>query len=83
MPIIKITAKRQATFSKELCDDLHVGPGDSIAVERRMLDGEAVWILRPQTVDWSWVGSVKVPANASHDIDDVRASIAQSRRRYR
>lgn len=81
MSTIKLTSKRQATLPKELCDELHVGPGDELIVERRTIDGETAWVLRPRTVDWSWVGSVPVAANASHDVDDIRASIAARRPR--
>lgn len=80
MPAIKLTAKRQGTFPKALCDELQVGPGDKLLLEPRVIDGETVWVLRPKASDWSWVGSVKVPANASHDMDDIRASIARGRK---
>jgi bifunctional DNA-binding transcriptional regulator/antitoxin component of YhaV-PrlF toxin-antitoxin module len=80
MPTIKLTSKRQATLPKEVCDQLGVNEGDQIALEPRVIGGETVWILRPRSVDWSWIGSVKVPANASHDMDDVRASVAKGRR---
>ena len=79
MPSITLTSKRQATLPKELCEQLHITGGDEINLEPRVIDGETVWILRPKTVDWSWVGSVKVPPNASHEMDDVRASIARKR----
>jgi AbrB family looped-hinge helix DNA binding protein len=81
MATIKLTSKRQATLPKEVCDQLGVGEGDQIELEPRVIGGETVWVLRPKSVDWSWIGSVKVPANASHDIDDIRASVAKGRRR--
>jgi AbrB family looped-hinge helix DNA binding protein len=81
MPTIKLTSKRQATLPKDVCEHLHLREGDEIELEPRVLDGETVWVLRPKTVDWSWIGSVEVPANVSHDIEDVRASIAKGRRR--
>ena len=80
VPTIKLTSKRQATLPRSLCEQLHIREGDEIALEPRIIDGETVWVLRPKALDWSWVGSVKAPANASHDMDEVRASIAKGRR---
>ncbi len=79
MAAITLTAKRQATFSRALCEELAIGPGDELLVERRLLDGETVWILRPKKVDWAWIGSVPVREGVSHDMDDVRASIGRGR----
>jgi hypothetical protein len=81
MAAIKLTAKRQATLPRSLCEDLDVHPGDEIALERRVLDGETIWIMRPRKVDWSWFGAASVPANATHDMQAIRASIAQGRGR--
>lgn len=81
MPTLKLTSKRQATLPKELCDEMAVRPGSRIAVERRVIDGETVWVLRPDTFDWSWIGSVSVPADTPHDMDAVRASVEAARRR--
>ena len=81
MPSIKLTAKRQATLPKELCDELHVEPGDRLRVERHVVAGETVWVLRPETMDWSWIGAVPVPANASHDMDEIRESVRTRRPR--
>jgi len=39
MAKVAITAKRQATLPATLCDDLGVGPGDVLDVERRVLKG--------------------------------------------
>ena len=81
MPTITLTAKRQVTFPKEVCEDLHVEPGDRLIVERQVIDGESVWILRPGKVDWSWMGSVPVAERRSHDMDEIRKSIARGRKR--
>jgi hypothetical protein len=81
MAAIKLTAKRQATLPRSLCEDLDVHPGDEIALERRVLDGETIWIMRPRKVDWSWFGAASVPANAPHDMQAIRASIALGRGR--
>ena len=83
MPTIKLTSKRQATLPREVCEQLHVREGDELELECRVIDGETVWVLKPKGIDWSWVGSVKVPANSSHDMADVRRSIARRRRRSR
>jgi bifunctional DNA-binding transcriptional regulator/antitoxin component of YhaV-PrlF toxin-antitoxin module len=84
MSKIALTTKRQATLPKQLCDELHVGPGDHLDLERRTLDGEVVWLLRAPGPDWSWVGSAKRYARGkSHDVDDIRASIARGRARER
>lgn len=78
---ITLTAKRQATLPKELCEELHIEPGDQLVVERQVIDGESVWVLRPHTVDWSWIGSVSVPEGASHAMDEIRESIARRRKK--
>lgn len=82
MPIT-LTTKRQATFPKALCDELKVGPGDEILLERKLVDRETVWILRPRQVDWSWIGSMRPRKRVSHDIEAIRASITRARDRAR
>jgi AbrB family looped-hinge helix DNA binding protein len=81
MPTITLTAKRQATFPKEVCEELHIEPGDRLNIERQVIGGESVWILRPGKVDWSWMGSVPVSEATSHDMDNIRESIALRRKR--
>jgi bifunctional DNA-binding transcriptional regulator/antitoxin component of YhaV-PrlF toxin-antitoxin module len=83
MAAIKLTAKRQATLPRRLCEELDVKPGDEIDLERRVLDGETLWIMKPRKVDWSWIGSATVSANATHDMAAIRASIARGRKRAR
>jgi hypothetical protein len=83
MAAIKLTAKRQATLPRDLCEELDVHPGDEIALERRVLGGETMWVMRPRKVDWSWIGAVSVPTNATYDITAIRASIARGRKRER
>ena len=80
---IKLTAKRQATLPRDLCEELDVHPGDEITLERRILEGETLWIMRPRKVDWSWIGAASVLSNATHDMTAIRASIAHGRRRER
>jgi bifunctional DNA-binding transcriptional regulator/antitoxin component of YhaV-PrlF toxin-antitoxin module len=84
VPRITLTTKRQATLPKQLCEDLHVGPGDHLEVERRTLEGEVIWLLRPPGPDWSWIGSARRYARGkSHRLDDIRESIARGRARER
>jgi len=83
MAAIKLTAKRQATLPRSLCEELDVHPGDQIDLERRVLDGETLWIMKPRKVDWSWIGAATVPANVTHDMAAIRASIARGRKRER
>lgn len=83
MAAIKLTSKRQATLPRSLCEDLDVHPGDEIALERRVLEGETLWIMRPRKVDWSWLGAASVPTNVPHDMTAIRASIARGRKRER
>lgn len=81
MPTMTLTSKRQATLPRELCEELDVHPGDRLEIERAVLDGQPVWVLKPRRIDWSWVGSVKVKPGTSHDMEDIRNSIAKGRRR--
>ena len=81
MATITLTAKRQATLPREVCDEMHLEPGDRLVIEPRVIDGQSVWILRPGKVDWSWMGSVPVSAATSHDMDNIRESIALRRKR--
>ena len=83
MAAIRLTTKRQATLPRALCEELDVNPGDEIALERRVFEGETLWILRPRKIDWSWIGRASVPANLTHDMAAVRASIARGRKRER
>ncbi|CAN5389343.1 hypothetical protein BH24GEM3_BH24GEM3_02340 [soil metagenome] len=73
---LTITAKRQATLPAALCEELGVGPGDTLTLERREIDGEPVWVLRAPKPDWSWAGSLRAYAEGkSHDWDDIERSI--------
>jgi len=77
MPTLRMTAKRQATFPRSVCEALGVGPGDDLELEARVLDGETVWILRPKRVDWSWIGSVRVRRDVTDDVAAVRGSASR------
>jgi bifunctional DNA-binding transcriptional regulator/antitoxin component of YhaV-PrlF toxin-antitoxin module len=76
MAKVAITSKRQATLPAALCEELGVGPGDALDVERRVVDGETVWVLRGNTLDWSWIGVARQYAKGrSHKLSDVKRSI--------
>lgn len=78
MRTIRITAKRQATLPKDLCEDMGVGPGDDLQVQRRVIDGQEVWVLAAGRPDWSWVGCARpFAAGKEHDWAAVEASIAK------
>lgn len=77
---VKLTTKRQATLPVQLCEELGVGPGDRLLLERRVLDGEAVWLLRRPEPDWSWAGSLKrYGRGRSHDWAAIERSIERGR----
>jgi bifunctional DNA-binding transcriptional regulator/antitoxin component of YhaV-PrlF toxin-antitoxin module len=74
--VMRITAKRQATLPALLCQELGVGPGDSLTVERIRLEGEDVWILKAPKPDWSWAGSLgDRTRDQSHAWWEIEASI--------
>lgn len=80
MSTITLTTKRQATFPRALCEELQVGPGDRLTLERRVIDGEILWVVRAHRPDWSWIGSAREEAaEVSHDVDAIRASVARAR----
>jgi bifunctional DNA-binding transcriptional regulator/antitoxin component of YhaV-PrlF toxin-antitoxin module len=84
MSYIKLTAKRQATLPKALCDELKVEPGDSIRVEKRLVDGREVWCLEPvrSAERPAWFGALrKYAAGKSHDLDEIRESVERAHRR--
>ena len=79
MKSITVTAKRQATLPVELCEDLGIEPGDKIALERRTVDGEAVWVLRAPGRDWSWFGGAKRYAEGkTHRWDSIEKSVGKA-----
>ncbi len=78
MKRVHLTAKRQATFPASLCDELGVGPGDDVLVERRIVGKQLVWVLRGRKPDWSWVGAARKYAEGkSHRWTDVEQAIAE------
>ena len=85
MSAIKLTAKRQATLPRALCEDIGVEAGYMLNVERAVVNGEQVWLLKPVGhAEMSFFGSLKRFARGKpHDMNSVRASIARGRRRGR
>jgi bifunctional DNA-binding transcriptional regulator/antitoxin component of YhaV-PrlF toxin-antitoxin module len=76
---IKLTSKRQATLPKSLCDELGLAPGDEIRIERREIGDEAVWVLRQNAPDTSWIGALSRYAKGKrHDPKSLRASIGKA-----
>jgi len=76
MALLTITTKRQATLPAALCDELGVAPGDRLLVERRVMHGETVWVLRGRKPDWSWFGAARRYAlGKSHRWTAVRRDI--------
>ena len=47
MQTIKLTAKRQATFPAQLCEELGIRPGDQIQLIPTKRNGSRVWALKP------------------------------------
>jgi bifunctional DNA-binding transcriptional regulator/antitoxin component of YhaV-PrlF toxin-antitoxin module len=78
MASLTVTAKRQATLPAALCEELGVKAGDKIEAERRVVNGETLWVLRGCKPDWSWFGSArKYGKGKSHRWKDIRRSIAR------
>ncbi|MCC5788324.1 MAG: AbrB/MazE/SpoVT family DNA-binding domain-containing protein [Opitutales bacterium] len=78
---VKITAKRQATLPKRVCDSLSLKPGDELKLERTVVNNRESWILRPaRPLNREWIGSLRDYAGQkSHKMSDIRANIAKKR----
>jgi len=81
MEKIRLTTKRQATLPKSLCDEMQVGPGDTLNVEKVTIGGESYWCLIPVREDGPpWFGALrKYGQGESHSIDTIRKSIESAR----
>ena len=53
--IVKITSKRQVTFPAHVLEELGVGPGDQLLLEKSD-DG---YILKPRRIDLSKLGTLR------------------------
>jgi len=82
---IKLTSKRQATFPRAVCKEMDVKPGDALTLEQRVVDGERVWILRPEArSDAEWFGCLRSYARGKpHGMAAIRKSIREARKRGR
>ena len=82
MTLIRLTAKRQATLPRKLCEELRVRPGDSLLVDARVVGGERVWLLKPAgEVEAPWFARLKRYARGKrHDLASVRRSVKKARR---
>lgn len=79
-----ITAKRQATLPVDLCEELGVGPGDRLRVERRRVAGQSVWVITGKKPDWSWFGRAgRFAKGKSHRWPDIERSIERGWREPR
>lgn len=80
---IKLTAKRQATFPRKLCEELGLEPGDEIELAQRREKGEVCWLLKKRKpAKRIWAGALKRYAAKAddHSLEAVRASVAEGRR---
>lgn len=79
---IRMTTKRQATFPRQLCEEMRLEPGHAIQVEAATLDGQRVWVLSvpPEPPKMDWVGSLRRHAKAgagAHSMEAIRAKIVE------
>jgi len=83
MAAIRITAKRQATFPRAVCDEMGVEPGDRLMLERREIDGERVWVLRPEPAsEPTWFACLRSYARGKRlSMGAIRRSILEARKR--
>lgn len=79
---IKVSAKRQATFPRQVCESLGVEPGDDLFLDQQMQSGKAVWVIRPaKELERPWLGSLRPYASGKdHDMESVRESMAKGRK---
>ena len=79
MATIKLTAKRQATFPKDLCEEMRLQPGDALVVERKKVNGAWVWVLaRAREPVMSWIGCLSHYGKRKHyDMETIRERIVE------
>ena len=66
--IVKITAKRQVTLPAKFLDAMGVKPGDRLEIT----EGPDGFILRPNRIDYSRLGTLKDKVADDHPDFDVR-----------
>ncbi|MBM4034774.1 MAG: AbrB/MazE/SpoVT family DNA-binding domain-containing protein [Planctomycetes bacterium] len=90
MASARMTAKRQITLPHALCEQMGLKRGDRLALEKRVVDGEELWVLRRAPIagnglpppDFSWFGCLRRYAKGkSHSMDAIRKSIAKAKKR--
>ena len=76
---IKLTSKRQATFPFQVCKELGISAGDNLILERKKIDGEFTWVLKPlKKIETKWfAGLQKYATGKEHDMKSIRASIGE------
>ena len=85
MPTIKLTAKRQATFPSQLCEDMGIRPGDQIQLIPSKRKGKRVWTMKPVRKETSsYLGILRKyvkkgtrPWSREHDGDATGAAWAR------
>jgi bifunctional DNA-binding transcriptional regulator/antitoxin component of YhaV-PrlF toxin-antitoxin module len=82
MTRIRLTAKRQATLPRQLCEELRVRAGDSLVVDARVVDGERIWLLKPaDAAAPRWFARLQRYAKGKrHDRASIRRSVEKARR---
>lgn len=78
---IKMSAKRQATFPKQVCDSLGVKAGEDLLLDRHVENNREFWVLKPaREVTRPWLGSLREYASGKdHNMDRIRESVSRSR----
>lgn len=80
---LRLTSKRQVTFPAAVCAELAVRPGDTLKLRVMRDQGKRVWVIEPPPPDTPrpWLGCLRAYAErkASHEMADIRATVAQKR----
>ncbi len=77
---IRLTSKRQATFPVQLCRELGVKAGEELILERRKIEGDTAWIIRPKKqIEKKWFSGLKKYAQGKdHNLESIRVSIGKN-----
>lgn len=81
MTTLKLTSKRQATFPASTCEELGVGPGDQLELEKIRVRGKDVWVLRkqePLSLPWLEITRPWVKRK-NHDWETIKSEIESAR----
>lgn len=84
MRTMRMTSKRQVTLPSQVCEDLGVGAGDTLVLERGKSGGEEAWLIRPvrKRRRECWYGALHdYAAGKAHDMASVRDSIGKASRK--